>query len=156
MDLMGTCRVRAWLPLGLTILLLTAGSAVAGELPRGLPHGLPRYDLDIKLDTAQRHVEVRQHVIWTNKAKRPTKEAVLNVHSHYAIRDKGIGFLAKTVEILRLAPSEALSFDGPACEIQDVELVAIKPAELRPLTIPARQVGFQEVLPLLKPKQPGA
>src|SRR5262245_31113839 len=145
--------VRPWQLLGLPLLLL-AGPAVAGELPRGLPRGLPRYDLDIKLDPAQRLVEVRQHVTWTNKTRRPTKEILLNVHSHYSIPDKDIGFLATTVEILRVAPSEALIFDWPACEIQDVELVAIKPVSNWSPSFPGRQVGFQEALPLLKPKQP--
>ncbi|MBM4069536.1 MAG: hypothetical protein FJ271_11390 [Planctomycetes bacterium] len=139
-------QVSTWLLLGLPMLLFAAGSAIAGELPPGLP----RYDLDIKLDPARRLVEVRQHVVWTNKARRPTGQAVLNVHSHYSIPDKDVGFLAKTVEILRLAPSESLSFDGPACSIQDVELVAIKSAAWAPL----RQAAFQEAIPLLKPKPP--
>src|SRR5262249_6807477 len=39
------------------------------------------------------------------------------------VADKDIGFLAKMIEILRLAPSEAMDFEGHACQIQKVTLV---------------------------------
>src|SRR5262245_64791244 len=91
-------------------LLSLAWPGRAGEAPPWLP----RYDLQIKLDTGERLVTVRERVIWTNRHSRPTRELVFNAHSHYSIPDKDVGLLAKTVELLRMAPSEALSFDGPA------------------------------------------
>jgi hypothetical protein len=88
------------------------------------PPWLPRYDLDLDLRPDEQRVAVRQRVTWTNPASRPTSVVVFNVASRYAIPDKDVGFLAKMLEILRLAPSEALDFSGPACEIHDVQLMA--------------------------------
>ncbi len=105
-------RAGIWL----TAFLAICGSAAAQDAP----YWLPRYDLDIKVDVAGHSVLVRQRVTWTNHHQRSTRELVFNAHSHYEIPKKDIGFLAKTVELLRLAPSESLSFDGAACEINRV------------------------------------
>jgi hypothetical protein len=99
-----------------TTLLAICGSAAAQDAP----YWLPRYDLEIKVDVAGRNVQVRERITWTNHHQRPTRELVFNAHSHYEIPKKDIGFLAKTVELLRLSPSESLSFDGPACQIDKV------------------------------------
>src|SRR5262249_53801438 len=71
----------------------------------------------------QRLAKVRQKVTWTNRHQRPAREIVFNAHLHYSIPDKDVGLLAKTVEILRMAPSEALSFDGPALDVGEVALI---------------------------------
>jgi hypothetical protein len=102
--------------LGLAGLIAGAAPASAQEVPAWLP----RYDLDIKLDVDGHRVTVRERVTWTNRHKRPARELIFNAHSHYKLPDKDIGLIAKTLEILRLAPSETLSFDGPACEIAAV------------------------------------
>src|SRR6478672_7584801 len=90
--------------------LLGVTSAVRAQPEANLPH----YDLRIVLDVNQHTVRVHQVVTWTNRAAVPTREVVFNAHAHYSIPDKDIGFLAKTVEILRMAPKESLNFDGPA------------------------------------------
>ena len=100
----------------MTVFLAICGSAVA----QNAPYRLPLYDLDIKVDVAGHQVQVRQRVTWFNHHQRPTRELVFNAHSHYEIPKKDIGLLAKTVELLRLAPSESLSFGGPACQIDKV------------------------------------
>src|SRR5437773_2518703 len=95
--------------------ILILGDAIqAGQAPSWLPH----YDLAVRLDPDQRLATVVQRVTWVNRHQRPTRELVFNAHAHYAIPDKDIGLLAKTVEILRMAPSESMSFDGSALEVQ--------------------------------------
>jgi hypothetical protein len=98
------------------------------------PKDLPRYDLDIVLDTSAHLVTVREVVTWTNTSSVPVKEIVFNAHAHYAIPDKDIGFLAKTAELLRMSPKESMNFNGPALAIQSVRTSDPKyalPAEKR-------------------------
>jgi hypothetical protein len=116
--------------LGAGLFLAWLGPARAGG-PPPVPPGLPRYDLDIDLRLAEQRVIVCERVTWTNPSRRPTSEVVFNVSSHYSIPDKDVGFLAKMVEILRLAPSDALDFGGPACEVQGVTLVPAAPTRAR-------------------------
>ena len=92
---------------------------------QGAPAGLPRYDLDIKLDTAGHLVHVRDLVTWTNTSSKPTDKIVFNAHAHFSIADKDVGFLAKMVEILRMSPREALSFDGPALQVESIHFHGI-------------------------------
>jgi hypothetical protein len=87
-----------------------------------VPDWLPRYDLAIRLDTADRLVTVTQRVTWINRHQRPTKELVFNAHGRYEIPDSDVGLLAKMVEILRVAPKEALPFDGPALRFAKVQV----------------------------------
>ena len=98
------------------------------------PEWLPRYDLDINIDVAGQHVFVRERVTWTNPHQRPTDRIVFNNHSHYAVPSAELGKLAKTLEFLRLAPSDALDLNGPPCQIESVTLI-------NPTT------GEQEILP---------
>src|SRR5690242_9594589 len=100
-------------------ILAVAATARAGSAP----DWLPRYALTLRLEPDQRLVTAVERVTWTNRHQRPTKELVFNAHSHYAIPDKDIGLLAKTVEILRLAPSESMSFDGPALDVKNARVV---------------------------------
>ena len=109
--------------LGLGILMCWLGwpAPAAAGVP---PPWLPRYDLDIHLQVADHRVVVHERVTWTNPCPRPTSRVVFNVASHYSVPDKDVGFLAKMLEILRLAPSEALDFEGPACTVHRATLAA--------------------------------
>src|SRR5207253_7063502 len=84
---------------------------------------LPRYDLDIRLDTGRCVGQVIERVTWTNPADHAIREIVFNAHAHYEIPSDEIGKLAKIVEILRMSPSEAMSFDGPALDVERVYLM---------------------------------
>ena len=106
--------------LALLLYLPNPPAGRAGEVPPWLPH----YDLDIRLCLDEHVAVVRERVTWTNPHPCPVHEVMFNVHSHYKIPDKDVGFLAKMVEILRLAPSEAMDFVGNSCEIGKVSLVA--------------------------------
>ena len=93
------------------------------------PAWLPRYDLDIRIDPAQRLATVRQRVTVTNRHNRPMADLVFNAHARYTIPDDQVGFTAKMAEILRIAPKEALPFEGPALEVTRVSLIdAVQPA----------------------------
>jgi hypothetical protein len=105
---------------GMLTLLLSAAPAAAD-----IPAWLPRYDLDIHLDTDQHWAHVRQRVTFTNRYQRPADELVFNAHSHYQIPSGDLGFLAKMLEILRLAPSEGLDLDkaaGPPLQVRKITL----------------------------------
>src|SRR5262249_43066234 len=100
--------------------LLCAWPGRAAEAPPWLPH----YDLDIQLQVEQHRVVVHERVTWTNRHARPAQTIVLNNHSHFRITSD-IGLLAKMLEILRLAPSDAMDFEPEApCQVQHVSLVA--------------------------------
>src|SRR5882672_7079808 len=101
----GDCMAVAGRKLWLSCLLIL-GLCVRASADEPV---LPRYDINIHLDTDQRLVRVGQRVTWTNQSKRPAKELVFNAHAHYAIPSKDVGLLAKTVELLRMAPSEAMT-----------------------------------------------
>ncbi len=112
---------RAWLraALGAVLLLGWLARPAAGQIPLSLP----RYDLAIDLGVEEHRVSVRERVTWTNPGTQPTAQVVFNVASRYTVPAKDVGFLAKMLELLRLAPSEALDFGGPACEVQRVDLL---------------------------------
>jgi hypothetical protein len=88
-----------------------------------LPAYLPRYRVDIDLDTANRTARVHQAATWTNPTQTPSDRLVFNVHSRYVVPDDQIGFMAKMLEILRVQPSEALGYQEPSCQIFHISLV---------------------------------
>ncbi len=112
--------LRSWLGFWFASLLttLSLASVVRAQAP---PVDLPRYDIDVVLDPAKRLVNVREAVTWTNTSARAVQAIVFNAHAHYSIPDGDVGLLAKTVEVLRLAPKESLNFDGPALEMNEVQ-----------------------------------
>src|ERR1019366_1006678 len=115
-------RIHAlsWVCIMLAMASLTP--PVCSQPQQSLPAGLPQYDLDILLDVAAHHVAVRQTVTWTNTTQVAARELVFNAHSHYSIPKtiRDVVTLSKMVELLRMAPKEALSFDGPALEVDEV------------------------------------
>lgn len=118
---------------------------------------MPQYDLDLLIDVAGHQVKVRERVTWTNCQQRPTQVIVFNNHSHYTVPDKDVGLLAKTLELLRLAPSDALDFStqAPPCTVHKVSLVK-GPAEVVPLKFgywPSNTTALEVVLP--EPVGPG-
>jgi hypothetical protein len=119
------------------------------------PAWLPRYDLDIRLDVEKARVQVRQLVTWQNHHARPALEMIFNAHARYSIRPDEIGFGAKTLEILRMAPHEGLDLEGPALEVEHVRLngqeLAFRYLEENPTALRvelARAVGMNESITL--------
>jgi hypothetical protein len=86
------------------------------------PPWLPHYDLDVRLDPSQHTAVVCQRVTWFNRHGRPASELVFNAHSHYTIPTNDVGLLAKTLEIMRVMPGEALLGSEPLLDVQAVTL----------------------------------
>src|SRR5436305_5006642 len=103
----------------LALLLLLSPNLQAQEVPPWLP----RYDLDIRIDVAGHTAKTRQQITWTNRHHRPTREVVFNAHSHYKVPRGDIGFFAKTLELLRMSPKEALDTEGGALQVDRAYLV---------------------------------
>src|SRR5438445_8739376 len=158
--------VRRTLPWLLIVAALQIAPATAHA--GGIPPWLPRYDLKLRIDPAERLITVRERVTWTNRHKRPAHELIFNAHSHYAIPDKDVGLLAKMVELLRMAPREAMNFDGPPL---DVKTVALDPGPGPNIARAGHRAGDQQpaiapfdfhknnhtalVIPLAQPVGPG-
>jgi hypothetical protein len=98
---------------------LFGSSRVLADMPAWLPH----YDLNMRIDVAQGRVVVSERVTWINYHVRPANQLVFNAHSHYAIPSDQIGLIAKTLEVLRQAPSEAIDLKGPPLQVEKVCLV---------------------------------
>src|SRR5262245_35442469 len=109
--------LRVWL---LCLLVLAFGAKVAGA--QDVPKDLPRYDLDVRIDVENHFVHVWQRVTWTNRHKREAKELVFSVYPHFKLPGKDVGTTAKMLEILRMTPSDAIDFEGRACDIRQVVL----------------------------------
>ncbi len=87
-----------------------------------IPDWLPRYDFDIRLDLPLRRVVARERVTFTNRHVRPAKELVFSAYARYKIPDDEVVLLAKTLELLRAHPSDAIDFVGHRLEIDRVTL----------------------------------
>ena len=131
---------------GLLALALLGGTAQTAPPPR-----LPRYSLDIQLDTVQHTALVHQRVVWTNRHARQATQLVFNAHSHYQLPDKDVGMTAKIFEILRMMPSESLDFEGHALDVRKVRLASLEWTEnLEELGQPRKvvyQPGTDTMLP---------
>src|SRR5579871_3612344 len=121
--LMSYLRICLCLALG-----LPAFAALGHTAQAAAPPNLPRYCLDIQLDTDKHIATVRQRVVWTNCCPRPTDELIFNAHSHYKLPDKEVGMTAKIFEILRMMPSEALDFEGHRLDVRKVRLLGMERA----------------------------
>src|SRR5262245_15184263 len=104
-------------------LLLAAVAALAAPpalraAPR--PTHLPRYTLDIDLDTDRQVARVRMEATWVNPTATPTDRLVFNAHSRYVVPDDQIGFTAKMLEILRMTPSDTLGVKEPPLVIDRI------------------------------------
>jgi hypothetical protein len=117
---MSTPRNCSGLIAGVCCLLAAAGIVRAADGPTWLPC----YDLDIHFQLDQHQALVRERITWTNRHPCQVKEIVFNAHANFKLADKDVGFLAKTVELLRLAPSEAMDFEGNACQVQKATFIS--------------------------------
>jgi hypothetical protein len=132
----------------LMLLLLMATPTLRADV---IPDWLPHYDLGIHIDNVNHVVTVQERVTWTNRTNRPTQELVFNVYPYYKIPGaKDLIVYAKTLELLRSAPSESLDKAGRHIEIHKVELdEKATPFHWR------EDVQTAMVVPLPKPVGPG-
>ena len=87
-----------------------------------VPSGLPRYDLAVRIDPAGRKVKARERVVFTNRSKVSVSELVFHVYPRYKVPDKDRKKLAKTMEVLRLSPEEAMDTVGERMQVIHVFL----------------------------------
>jgi hypothetical protein len=106
-----------------TLLFAVAPALAAPQAAVEMPTWLPRYDLTFNLDLEGHKVSGQLLATWTNPHSRPTQQLVFNVHSHYFVPARDVGLMAKTLEILRVNPSEALLLKTPVLDVQRVSLV---------------------------------
>jgi Peptidase family M1 domain len=111
---------RSICALAIGLMWFIVPAAARGEIPSWLP----RYDLGMRIDVPQHRVLVTERVSWYNRHARPAGELVFNAHAHYSVPSADLGLLAKTLEILRLAPSDAIDLHGPPLQIEHVCLVS--------------------------------
>ncbi len=147
--LMSYLRTCLCLALGLPALAALSDPAHAAA-----PPNLPRYYLDIQLDTEQHTAQVRQRIVWTNRCPRATDELIFNAHSHYKLPSKEEGMTAKIFEILRMMPSESMDFEGHALDVRKVRLVGLERSEDAEELGQPRKVAYQAGEDNLPPPRP--
>src|SRR3954471_6980577 len=65
------------------------GPLASPQAPRlTIPAGLPRYDLDARLDLENRRVLVRERVRFTNRSDVATSELVFHVYPRFRVKDQ--------------------------------------------------------------------
>ena len=93
------------------------------QRPRpAVPAGLPRYDIDARLDLDQRRVSARERVRFTNRSGVAATELVFHVYPRYQVRDQDRVTLSKTLEVLRLSPEEAMDTRGHRMVVSEVRV----------------------------------
>lgn len=96
-------------------------AALAGETARpAAPAHLPRYDLRLDLDTDSHKATLTAKVTWTNTSRNPTRELTFNFYPMYRVPNGDYLLLAKTLELLRLPPSEGIDRAGNHGEIRSI------------------------------------
>jgi len=110
-------------------LVILALILLGSHFVRADPSTLPRYHVELKFDTAGHRVDFQQTVTWTNRAKTPTSELVLNFYPHYSIPEGDFLLLAKTLELLRLNPRDGIDRHGRAGILRTVTLAGGGPLE---------------------------
>jgi hypothetical protein len=113
--------------------VLAVVCAVAPAQGGAPPPWLPCYDLTVDLDVCQHVAHVQMLATWTNYHQHPTRQLVFNAHSRFVLPSDKVPLTAKTLELLRVQPSEALTENDPACEVHRVFLPGppgAPPAEL--------------------------
>src|SRR5262249_47399951 len=96
------------------LLLMLAGAPLRAA---GVPSWLPRYEGTIDLDPAARRARVVLRATWTNPHPTPAHRLVFNAHSHYVVPSGEVGLFAKTLELLRMDPTETLGVTEPVCVV---------------------------------------
>ncbi len=87
-----------------------------------VPPGLPRYDIDARLDLERKVLVARERVRFTNRSTKPTRELVFHVYPRYKVAAKDRLILSKTLEMLRLSPEEAMDEEGRRLDVGAVRV----------------------------------
>src|SRR4051794_34622815 len=96
---------------------LAVGLGAAPLHAAGPPDWLPRYAVHMDVDVKGHQVRVVQEATWTNHYQRPVREVVFNAHPRYVVPEGDVRLVAKTLELLRVQPGEAMGIEEPPLEI---------------------------------------
>jgi hypothetical protein len=116
-------------------MLSPAKAATAAE---PCPAWLPRYDVHMDLDLANHLARVQLRATWTNPQPVATRELIFNAHSRYVVPSADVGLTAKTLELLRLAPGDAMGVKDPAL---DIHLITLHDPSDPPVVLPFHYEG---------------
>ncbi|MFM7540595.1 MAG: hypothetical protein ACKO9Z_13145, partial [Planctomycetota bacterium] len=108
-------------------LIVLAGIALGGDstppaaLPpprHGYPAHLPEFVLAMRIDPQEKRVTVKEELTWTHPGGPPVENLVIQAHAAFVLPESEQGAMAKTLEMLRLDPRDALGGKRPALEFQ--------------------------------------
>ncbi len=108
--------------LALLAVLAAVARPASGAPPVSVPDHLPRYDLTLTLDLPQHVARFREVVTWTNTSRRAEDTLVVSFYPRYRVPPGDALLLAKTLELLRMYPSDGMDVTGRAGEIDRVVL----------------------------------
>ncbi len=104
-------ELRTWI--GVALVAFAAFSSARSEAAEHVKTDhLPHYDLNVTLDQVGHRAHIREKITWTNSTKKPLEQLVLNFYPHYRVPAGDYLFLAKTLELLRMDPSQAIDRGG--------------------------------------------
>jgi len=116
-------RTHYWLVASFVLVgLLQACSQVSAADP---VLQLPRYDIDLVINTERHKAQLRQRVTWTNTTRTPANQLVFNFYPHYRVPEGDYIHLAKTLELLRLQPSLGIDRCGRFGVVKEAILVVL-------------------------------
>src|SRR4051812_4254281 len=150
-------RRNARILLGITLLVGRAATAedhplrpsTQGFRP-SVPAGLPCYDMDARLDLAERKLVARERVLFTNRSAVAVRELVFHVYPRYRIQDGDRAALSRTLEVLRLSPDEGMDGRGRRMAVSQVRVAGrASPILYDP------DVDTVMIVPLERPLEPG-
>ena len=87
-----------------------------------MPAGLPRYEIDVRIDPTARRVSARERVVFTNRSGVAVGDLVFHVYPRYKVPESDRAVLARTLEYLRLSPEEAIDARGRRLEVERVRI----------------------------------
>jgi hypothetical protein len=118
MEIMPKPTLARRFAIALLLLFLLANSARTADIPEWLP----RYDMHIRLDVEERRVAVTERVTWTNRHCRPAEDLTFTVYPRYQVPKEDLALVAKTLELLRTAPSDAIDGVGRRLTVERIML----------------------------------
>lgn len=92
---------------------------------------LARQNIELELLPEQKILLVKQKIDWRNPTDRPLERMVFNAHAHFVLPSQDIASMAKTLELLRMRPSEVLGVDVPQLQLTMVQDGGAVPLKFR-------------------------
>jgi hypothetical protein len=103
---------------------LVAGGRAQGAEPEPSAR-LPRYHIDLTIDTAKHKAWLKERVTWTNTTKSVVNHVAFNFYPHYRVPEGDYIHLAKTLEMLRLQPSLGIDRNGRFGVMKEARLLSL-------------------------------